>query len=89
MKATNKKKSKNKMSEFEWNQLSTIAKEFEDLLWKTGLLGGQINQAEAYKRFGRQKITRWKQEGKIKPVMKKNSYYYDFDEIIMLSNQNQ
>jgi hypothetical protein len=75
--------------EVDWNKLMALAGQLEKQLRKTGLIGGQISQSLAFKRFGRDRVMRWRQTGKVNPNKQGMRIYYDLDDLIELSTQNQ
>lgn len=60
----------------------------ETALVRAGISSGYISQNEAWRIYSRPMVTRWRQQGKISPVKRGNTYLYDRTRLEVLSKTN-
>jgi hypothetical protein len=59
------------------------------VLTELGLNKNQISQRQAYSRFGQGRVTRWRNEGKIKPNKSGGKIYYSLNDLERLKGINE
>lgn len=73
--------------EHDMNELLGLFARIEAIIQKSGITG-QVSQATAYRKFKRDRVTRWRQQGRIKPVKQGSRIYYDYNKLIELAHEN-
>ena len=61
-----------------------VRKTLEEL----GIQKSQISQREAYNRFGRPRVIKWRMNGKVNPVKIGSIIYYDVHKLEILASSN-
>lgn len=59
------------------------------VLVEQGLVKTKISQNEAFARYGRHLIAKWKQQGKVTPVKIGHKIHYDLSKLELLSKTNE